>query len=203
MRLLYLFSVLLTITVCGIASNNAAPTNEDRPAVAPAVTTAVPPKPANSANAANPEADSNAPVVTAGINSTIQVTTKATMANVNDTTKNDAKTTTPFATNTPTKPTIPPTTKETPATTTPAKTTEKPKTTSVEPSTTTSSQTTVSPSVTTAIPISTKEAPPHKERQFDGLSFVGGIILTISLMAIATFSYKFYRTMNERNYRIL
>lgn len=204
MRLLYLFSVLLTITVCGIASNNAAPTNGDNPAVAPAVTTAVPPNPANaanSANAANPEADSHAPAVTAGINSTIQVTTKATMANVNDTTKNDAKTTTPFATNTPTKPTTPPTTKETPATT--VKTTEKPKTTSVEPSTTTSSQTTVSPSVTTAIPISTKEAPPHKERQFDGLSFVGGIILTISLMAIATFSYKFYRTMNERNYRIL
>lgn len=199
MRLLYLSSILLTITVCGIASNNAAPTNEDKPAIVPAVTTAVPPKPAN---AANPEADSHTPVVTAGISSTIQVTTKASVANVNDTTKNDtSKTTTPFAPTTPTKPTAPPTTKETPATT--VKTTEKPKTTSVEPSTTTSSQTTVSPSVTTAIPISTKEAPPHKERQFDGLSFVGGIILTISLMAIATFSYKFYRTMNERNYRIL
>ncbi|XP_076300907.1 uncharacterized protein LOC143219026 [Lasioglossum baleicum] len=197
MRLVYLSSILLTITICGIASNNAAPTNEDKSATAPAVTTAVPQKPAI---AANSDAGPNASVVTS---STTTVTTNATVAKVNDTSKIDTNmTTTPFAVNVTSKPTtVPSTTKETPTTT--VKPTEKPKTTSVEPPATTSSQTTVSPSVTTAIPISTKEAPPHKERQFDGLSFVGGIILTISLMAIATFSYKFYRTMNERNYRIL
>lgn len=194
--------IVLTVTVCSIASINAAPTIEDKPAIAPAATTAVPPKPAN---AANPDVEPHAPSVTNNTSSSTPVATNTIVAKVNDTAKNDSKmeTTTPFATNATTKPTptVLPTTKETPSTS--VKTTEKPTSTSVEPTTSIGNQTTVSPSVTTAIPVSTKVAPPSKERQFDGLSFVGGIILTVSLIAVATFSYKFYTTLEERSYRTL
>ncbi|KAG7206280.1 hypothetical protein KM043_003662 [Ampulex compressa] len=49
----------------------------------------------------------------------------------------------------------------------------------------------------------TETPPPSKERHFDGLSFLGGIILTTCLMGIAAFTWKFYRTCNEGNYRTL
>lgn len=82
--------------------------------------------------------------------------------------------------------------------------TSKP-TTGTEPGNSTSKNgtSTVSlPPVTTPVPVSTKVAP-NSERHFDGLSFMGGILLATCLMAIAAFSWKFYRTINERNYRTL
>ncbi|XP_012347632.1 sialomucin core protein 24 [Apis florea] len=57
--------------------------------------------------------------------------------------------------------------------------------------------------VITTVPVSTKVAPSYKERHFDGLSFLGGIILATGLMAIGALSWKFYRTLNEQNYRTL
>ncbi|XP_034171898.2 uncharacterized protein LOC117600487 [Osmia lignaria lignaria] len=81
-----------------------------------------------------------------------------------------------------------------------------PVTTEMPVPTVTDSPTTVPPPpATTAVPASTKQAPPSpsKERHFDGLSFLGGIILATSLMAIGALSWKFYRTFNERNYRTL
>ncbi|XP_029056551.1 sialomucin core protein 24-like [Osmia bicornis bicornis] len=73
------------------------------------------------------------------------------------------------------------------------------------PTVTDSPSTVPPPPATTAVPASTKQAPPSpsKERHFDGLSFLGGIILATSLMAIGALSWKFYRTFNERNYRTL
>ncbi|KAK1117949.1 hypothetical protein K0M31_015616 [Melipona bicolor] len=58
---------------------------------------------------------------------------------------------------------------------------------------------------TAAVPVSTKVAPPspYKERHFDGLSFLGGIILATCLMAIGVLSWKSYKTFNEQNYRTL
>ncbi|XP_033330618.2 uncharacterized protein LOC117222800 [Megalopta genalis] len=195
MRLVYLFCIFLTIAVCSIARNDAAPTNEENiPANNSQVYTAAEPgKPVTSGNptAVTPNASINISNITIA-SSDVKPT--------NATKNNDSEITTSLPT-IPTKPTTTTTTTKIPPTTS-NKPNEQPITTTI--STTTSKQTTVSPtSVTTAIPISTKEAPPHKERQFDGLSFVGGIILIICLMAIGIFSYKFYRTLNERNYRTL
>ncbi|XP_076749868.1 uncharacterized protein LOC143422817 [Xylocopa sonorina] len=66
-------------------------------------------------------------------------------------------------------------------------------------STTNGTSTVSSAPGTTAVPVSTKVAP-NNERHFDGLSFMGGILLATCLMAIAAFSWKFYRTLNGRNY---
>lgn len=203
MRLVYLSSVFLTITVCSIASNNAVPLNGEKqqPLHTEAVTTAVPP---NSTNAANSDAISNTTIAASSIATTTPVNNVTTVANVTatativtNTTKNGSiETTTPSPTNAPTKAAT--TTKKPQPMVT--ETTEKPTNSSVAPSLTTSNQTVVTPSVTTAVPILTKATEPHQGRQFDGLSFVGGIILIVCLIAIATFSYKFYKPLSERYY---
>jgi len=38
---------------------------------------------------------------------------------------------------------------------------------------------------------------------FDGSSFIGGIVLTLGLLAIGLVAYKFYKARNERNYHTL
>ncbi|XP_011703166.1 PREDICTED: integumentary mucin C.1-like [Wasmannia auropunctata] len=125
-------------------------------------------------------------------------TTSTTQTTINTTT-----TITPSTTPTPAPnaTTIIPTT--TPITTTaaPSTTTSKPPKTTTQTSTSTSTtiSTSTAASGTTAVP----PAPPSKDRQFDGLSFFGGIILTTCLMAIAAFSWKFYRQCKEGNYRTL
>jgi len=100
----------------------------------------------------------------------------------------------PTTTNSTTTSTTSTTTTTTQRTTTPEPT--PPKTT---PSTSTATPTSTAASKTTAVPTSA----PSKDRQFDGLSFFGGIILTTCLMAIAAFSWKFYRQCKEGNYRTL
>lgn len=52
------------------------------------------------------------------------------------------------------------------------------------------------------------EAPTHIEptvqaRAFDGPSFVGGIILTLGLLAIGFMGFKYYKNHTERNYHTL
>ncbi|GAB1861931.1 Sialomucin core protein 24 [Camponotus japonicus] len=137
----------------------------------------------------------------------------------NETTTSEPKTTTPTTTSTVTSNSTitstntPSTTTATPpettkSTSTTPKTPTTPKSTTVAPITSTNAtvtSTTISTSTsavkTTAEPPTTSS--PTEHRHFDGLSFFGGIILATCLMAIATFSWKFYRQCNERNYRTL
>lgn len=201
MRLVHLFCIFLTIAVCSIARNDAAPTNEGNVPVYSQ--THITTESGKVVTSGSPTAvSSHASIDTSNITTPI-VNTTTTIPDVktsNATKINTSEITTSVPTIA-TKPTTTTTTTKIPSTTS-NKPTEKPIISTT--SSTTSNQTTVSPtSVTTAIPISTKEAPPHKERQFDGLSFIGGIILIICLMAIGIFSYKFYNTLNERNYRTL
>ncbi|CAD7084382.1 unnamed protein product [Hermetia illucens] len=65
------------------------------------------------------------------------------------------------------------------------------------PSTPTTPTTPPSPSTTTTV------KPPPNCRHFDGPSFIGGIVLTIGLLAISFVAYKFYKARNERNYHTL
>lgn len=60
---------------------------------------------------------------------------------------------------------------------------------------------TVQPETTPNIPLSTPAT--HKDRHFDGPSFIGGIVLAMGLMAIAFVSFKFYKARTERNYHTL
>ncbi|CAL1673025.1 unnamed protein product [Lasius platythorax] len=123
-------------------------------------------------------------------NSTITTTTPTSTTTANTSTSTTTTTTTTTTTPVPTTPpNITTTTVSPPITTTNATTS----------STTVSTSTTAAK--TTAIP--TGAPPPSKDRHFDGLSFFGGIILATCLMAIAAFSWKFYRQCNERNYRTL
>ncbi|XP_017880519.1 integumentary mucin C.1-like [Ceratina calcarata] len=210
MRVIHIVGVLLAITICSIAGNSAAAiedakvTNQQQGVVANITTV--------------PAGSTSSPAVVDKINTTAtNPTTNTTSGSAttptvipfististvitDKTTNNTTNVTTPT-----TKIPVPPIT-ETPTNTT----TEKPKTTtttSTEHPTTNGTVTTSPVPVTTAIPVSTKEAPstpsPYKERHFDGLSFMGGIILATCLMAIGVLSWKFYRTFNERNYRTL
>ncbi|XP_078052991.1 uncharacterized protein LOC144478706 [Augochlora pura] len=200
MRLVCLFGIFLTIAVCSIARNDAAPTNEGNiPVNSQTQITTEPGKPVTSGS---PTAiSSHTSLDTINVTTPIVNTTTTTIPDVkttNATKTNTSEITTPLPTIA-TKPTT--ATTKIPSTTS-NKPTEKPIISTT--SSTTSKLTTVSPAtVTTAIPVSTKEALPHNERQFDGLSFVGGIILIICLMAIGIFSHKCYGTLKERNYLLL
>lgn len=44
------------------------------------------------------------------------------------------------------------------------------------------------------------EAPTLQTRSFDGPSFIGGIILTLGLIAVSFIGYKYYKNQTERNY---
>ncbi|CAG9134864.1 unnamed protein product [Plutella xylostella] len=63
----------------------------------------------------------------------------------------------------------------------------------------------------TPTPAKTTEAPKTDDtthlvkssRGFDGASFVGGIIMTLGLLAIGFIGLKYYRTQTERNYHTL
>ncbi|XP_076236431.1 uncharacterized protein LOC143180527 [Calliopsis andreniformis] len=205
MRLVYLTCILLASTICSFASGGAIPTGDNNTASQQAkdTTTAVPP--INSPTSVDTVISSSvAPNVT---NSTTHITPNTTNNTSDVTTSNPAKPTEP-----PTKPTVAPTNQTTtpvPTTTTTTKTTtsttQKPTTSSpIKPTTPTNAPSTTSASATTAVPVSTKVAPgPDDSRHFDGLSFVGGIFLAVCLMAIGVFTWKFFRTMNERHYRTL
>lgn len=60
---------------------------------------------------------------------------------------------------------------------------------------------TISDAATTAIP-ATSVCPPT-ERHFDGLSFLGGIILTICLIGVGVFLCKYCQNIHEDKYRTL
>ncbi|XP_053974221.1 G8 domain-containing protein DDB_G0286311-like [Hylaeus volcanicus] len=201
MRIVYITCILLATTVCSIASDNVeTPPDESKPVfyhMTEDATTAVPPvKPAIPANES--AKSSTVPNTNTSTNGTGSTTIKPTDTPTTATTvsKTNSTTATTNATTTSQPTTLPST-----------KTPDKPTTIStVTPTPTASNVTTSTSSLgTTALPVSTKGVPPspYKERHFDGLSFLGGIILAICLMAIAAFSWKFYRTLNEREYRTL
>lgn len=82
-----------------------------------------------------------------------------------------------------------------------AGTTEKPSEKSTE---STTEKSTIAQGTTAVSSTAAPVTPSAKERHFDGLSFLGGIVLAVSLMAIAALSWKFYRTNSEQqHYRTL
>ncbi|KAG8190961.1 hypothetical protein JTE90_010824 [Oedothorax gibbosus] len=93
----------------------------------------------------------------------------------------------------------------------PANCTKEPNSTTTStttPSTTSSSTSTPTestPKVTSVVPSST--APPKptspSRRHFDAPSFIGGIVLSLGLLAIVYVSFKFYKARTERNYHTL
>lgn len=100
----------------------------------------------------------------------------------------------------PTK-TISPNTK--PVTITTTTTTTTTDTTTVVPITSTViRKSTNYPDTTTALP-PTSVCPPIPQRHFDGLSFLGGIILTICLIVIGVFLCKYCQTTREDKYRTI
>lgn len=56
--------------------------------------------------------------------------------------------------------------------------------------------------ITTAVPVTTA-CPPPSDRHFDGLSFLGGIILTLCLIGIGIFLCKYCQHVCEDKYRTL
>ncbi|XP_048526760.1 sialomucin core protein 24-like isoform X2 [Dendroctonus ponderosae] len=66
----------------------------------------------------------------------------------------------------------------------------------------TPASTTTKPTLAPNSSIVTTSAP-HHERKFDGPSFVGGIILALSMVAIGFVALKFYKTRTELNYHTL
>ncbi|XP_044739468.1 integumentary mucin C.1-like isoform X2 [Chrysoperla carnea] len=131
-----------------------------------------------------------------------------------NTTTTVAPSTNTTTTSTTTEPPKPDTT--TPSTTTssttvaPNTTTEAPKTTTQAPNTTTlaPNTTTLAPNVTTVAPTTlapaTTTVAPHSHTQrFDFPSFIGGIMLTLGLLAIGIISHKFYKARTDRNYHTL
>nr|CAD7585574.1 unnamed protein product [Timema genevievae] len=112
-------------------------------------------------------------------------------------------------------PTTPTTTTPTPTTTTPTPTTPTPTPTTTIPTTTTptlpTTPTPAGPTNSTVVPHTTPNptiapvtsTPPPKNRNFDGPSFVGGIILCMGIIAIAFVAWKFYKARTERNYHTL
>lgn len=55
----------------------------------------------------------------------------------------------------------------------------------------------------TEAPKDTTEKPLVTARGFDGPSFIGGIILTLGLLAIGFMGFKYYKNQTERNYHTL
>ncbi|XP_024885369.1 integumentary mucin A.1-like [Temnothorax curvispinosus] len=144
-------------------------------------TTAEPADPSNNKTTQNPNITTSSPTTTTTKPPTLPITTKPT--------------TTPTTAVPDPKPTTSNTTTTTTSTTTPTSPTTSHIPTS--PPSSTAVPGTTDASKTTAVP------PASKDRQFDGLSFFGGIVLTTCLMAIAAFSWKFYRQCKEGNYRTL
>lgn len=63
-----------------------------------------------------------------------------------------------------------------------------------------------SPNTTTVAPKTTTPAPnptPDNCRHFDAPSFIGGIVLTIGLIAIGFVAHKIYKSKFDRNYHTL
>ncbi|KAI9581615.1 visgun [Glossina fuscipes fuscipes] len=89
----------------------------------------------------------------------------------------------------------------------PNRTTSTTSTTTVAPtaSTTNTTTTTIAPTTSTTAPLTTTTVVPNPEpcHRFDGPSFIGGIVLTLGLLAIGVVAYKFYKARNERNYQTL
>ncbi|XP_071572864.1 uncharacterized protein [Temnothorax nylanderi] len=151
------------------------------------------------------------PNLAAGSSKTITDATTAEPSNNTLTTQEPIPTSSATPTKPPTPPPTTPSTTAVPSTKTTTSNTTIPATTSTTtptPPKTTSHTPTTLPS-STAVPGTTDASkttaipPAHKDRQFDGLSFFGGIVLTTCLMAIAAFSWKFYRQCKEGNYRTL
>lgn len=83
-------------------------------------------------------------------------------------------------------------------------TTAQSTTSSTTPVTTTKSTSPTTPKPVTSATTTTTAAPaPHHSRQFDGPSFIGGIVLASGLMAIGFVAFKFYKARTERNYHTL
>ncbi|XP_073954897.1 visgun [Choristoneura fumiferana] len=105
----------------------------------------------------------------------------------------------------PTEPTKPTSEAAPPATTVPTKPTKANDITTAAPTspvtgvpingTTTSTQKPTTPKATAV--------PTLQARGFDGASFVGGIILTLGLIAIGFMGFKYYKAQTERNYHTL
>ncbi|CAK1585590.1 unnamed protein product [Parnassius mnemosyne] len=55
----------------------------------------------------------------------------------------------------------------------------------------------------TEAPKKDEDKPTLQARGFDGPSFIGGIILTLGLLAIGFMGFKYYKTQTERNYHTL
>ncbi|XP_031633205.1 integumentary mucin C.1-like [Contarinia nasturtii] len=111
----------------------------------------------------------------------------------------------PTDTNTTTSSPTPPPTTTTVAPTTTTTTTTSSTTSSTTPSTTTSS-TTPTPSNSTTVAPSTTPKPtpaPHPCGGFSGSSFIGGIVLTIGMIAIGFVAHKIYKSKFDRNYHTL
>lgn len=217
MRVIHVVGVLLAIAICSIASNSAAAIDDTKTANQQqdvvANITAVP-----AGNTSSPAVVDKINATTTTTNNTnstgdTTITPTATPSTINNTNAVITDKTTNATIPLPTPVTEKSTTTKKPTTTVTEKTKpttpEKPTTPPTVPTVTTTNGTVTASSipVSTAIPVSTKEAPstpsPYKERHFDGLSFMGGIILATCLMAIGVLSWKFYRTFNERNYRTL
>ncbi|XP_050480846.1 uncharacterized protein LOC126868908 [Bombus huntii] len=213
MRLVYITCVLLATAICSIAADNAATTQGDTKSNNQQTVDLVN-STASIKNSSSPAAlvkDSSTNVTkNANVNDNI-TSTIATIPATNTTIGNKTKTdtapdnghgaestnsTTTTITSTPTTSSI--TTKQTP---TPENSTS---TTIVTPTTTNNTTPIVSSTpITTPVPSSTKIVPSYTQRHFDGLSFLGGIILATCLMAISFATWKVYRAFNEQNYRTL
>ncbi|XP_033309243.1 cell wall protein DAN4-like [Bombus bifarius] len=213
MRLVYITCVLLATAICSIAADNAATTQGDTKSINQQTVDLVN-STASIKNSSSPAAlvkdsstnvtknadvNDNITSIIATIpatNTTISNKTKTDTAPDNDHGAESTNSTTTTITSTPTTSSI--TTKQTP---TPENSTS---TTIVTPTTTNNTTPIVSSTpITTPVPSSTKIIPSYTQRHFDGLSFLGGIILATCLMAISFVTWKVYRAFNEQNYRTL
>ncbi|XP_068970844.1 porimin-like [Bombus flavifrons] len=219
MRLVYITCVLLATAICSIVADNAATTQGDTKSInqqtvdlvnstasiknssSPAAPVKDSVKDSNTNVTKNADVNDNitstiATIPAATTNTTIGNKTKTDTAPDNDHGIESTNSTTTTVTSTPTTSSI--TTKQTP---TPEKSTS---TTIVTPTTTNNTTPIVSSTpITTPVPSSTKVVPSYTQRHFDGLSFLGGIILATCLMAVSFATWKVYRAFNEQNYRTL
>ncbi|XP_055912475.1 uncharacterized protein LOC129946353 [Eupeodes corollae] len=135
---------------------------------------------------------------------TVPSVTNVTTDPTPDNTTVPPETTTSSSTSSTTTPATTTSSTTTPATTTSTTTSSTTSTTSTTPAPNSTTTTTPvpSPTTTTEIP-STTAAPPVPCHHFNGTSFIGGIVLTLGLLAISLVAYKFYKARNERNYHTL
>ncbi|XP_076253480.1 uncharacterized protein LOC143191920 [Rhynchophorus ferrugineus] len=83
-------------------------------------------------------------------------------------------------------------------------------TTSTIPTTTSTATTTKIITTSDSTPTTASQPPKHQstaspyiDRKFDGPSFIGGMILSLGMMAIAFVALKFYKSRSEQNYHTL